>query len=287
MPWVSEELKKIASGVDLYEYMKAVHPGLVRTNGNRSLKYLPHDSLIINQGRGYYHNSQQTSGNAIKFLRNYMDMSYYDACVELCNFCGGVIPESSTTQSISYTYERDFHIPEPVSGGRFAYKRLYGYLIKNRMLPDWMVNRLIEQNLLYQTVENNNICFINSEKDYIEIRGSLSDKRFCQDMSSRIDGYWSFTIGKPERVYICEGAIDAISLYLLLKHYKKNTNGMYVSIGGAAKQPAINRIKSEYDNVYIAVDNDPAGDKCFENNSELHRILPKNKDWNEDWKALQ
>ena len=60
----------------------------------------------------------------------------------------------------------------------------------------------------------------------------------------------------------------------------------YISIAGVAKQPAIDRLKNSKLDIVLAVDNDAAGQKCRDRNSELEYILPINKDWNEDLQAL-
>ena len=96
------------------------------------------------------------------------------------------------------------------------------------------------------------------------------------------DGYWCFpvTSDKPKLAFVCESAIDALSLYLLRS---KDRNATYISIGGAGKQSAIDRLKQEYDQVILAVDNDAAGDACRKRNPDLKAIIPDRKDWNEDW----
>ena len=62
----------------------------------------------------------------------------------------------------------------------------------------------------------------------------------------------------------------------------KTVPAYYISIGGVAKQPAIDRIKGQIKNTVLAVDNDPAGQTCRDRNPELLCILPVSKDWNED-----
>ena len=57
------------------------------------------------------------------------------------------------------------------------------------------------------------------------------------------------------------------------------------SIGGTAKQPAIDRLK-RHKRVILAVDNDNAGSKCRRRNAELECIIPNRKDWNEDLMAI-
>ena len=94
-----------------------------------------------------------------------------------------------------------------------------------------------------------------------------------------------YIASSAETVYVCESGIDAISLYELHRMDGHDTNAWYASIGGVAKQKAIDRIKNKYffnENVIIAVDNDEAGEKCRTRNPDLKSIIPIHKDWNED-----
>ena len=103
---------------------------------------------------------------------------------------------------------------------------------------------------------------------------------------SRPDRFWYLTNGldsqaKASSVYVCEAAIDAISLYLIHQQHGINAPAAYVSIGGAGNQQAINRLK-KHNGVIIATDHDEAGDACRDRNPELATIVPVYKDWNED-----
>ncbi len=88
------------------------------------------------------------------------------------------------------------------------------------------------------------------------------------------------------KCYICEAAIDAISLYELHKIQRNHEEAYYISIAGVAKQPAIDRLKKYKYKLVLAVDNDDAGQNCRNRNSELEYIIPMHKDWNEDLQAL-
>ena len=88
-------------------------------------------------------------------------------------------------------------------------------------------------------------------------------------------------------LYICEGAIDAISLYLVRAGTKINhaEQGLYCAIGGVANQQRIDRIKNYAADagcqVVIAVDNDKAGEQCRQRNPDCRAWIPRLKDWNE------
>ncbi len=118
----------------------------------------------------------------------------------------------------------------------------------------------------------------------------------------RPGGYWAFDAGKdvsPEsrRLYICEAALDAVSLYelQLLEEGEEAVKGhTYISIGGVGKSRSINRVIRDAerngvkkDQVFLAVDNDDAGEACRARYPELGFTIPEHKDWNEDLKDIK
>ena len=122
------------------------------------------------------------------------------------------------------------------------------------------------------------------ERDFAEVRGTYTFGKPFHGIitNSRHDGFWWFRTSKnATKAYICEAAIDAISLYELHKIQGNKEEAYYISIAGVAKQPAINRLKQSKLHIVIAVDNDDAGQQCRNRNSELEYILPVHKDWNE------
>ena len=168
------------------------------------------------------------------------------------------------------------------------YKNLFAFL-KNRSISTETIQKLVKQKLLYQEKSKNNIVFINMERDFAELRGTYTFGNPFHGIvtGSRHDGFWWFRTSKhASKCYICEAAIDAISLYELHKIQGKHEEAYYISIAGVTKQPAIDRLKKYKYKLVLAVDNDIAGQQCRARNSELEYILPVNKDWNEDLQAL-
>ena len=84
----------------------------------------------------------------------------------------------------------------------------------------------------------------------------------------------------------CEGAIDAISLYLIhLQTGVSVKNKAYCGIAGVAKQQTIEKIQSRLP-VVLAVGNDTAGEQCRARNIDLESVIPHTKDWNEDLTSI-
>ncbi|MDE6052735.1 MAG: DUF3991 and toprim domain-containing protein [Lachnospiraceae bacterium] len=171
--------------------------------------------------------------------------------------------------------------PPPVDGN---YKNLFAYLA-NRGIPTETIQMLVSQKILYQEKTRNNIVFINMERDFAALRGTYTYGKPFHGIvpNCRSDGFWWFRTSKnADKAYICEAAIDAVSLYQLHKIHGNNEPAYYISIAGAGKQTAINRIKNSALTIILAVDNDEAGQQCRDRNSDLEYILPERKDWNED-----
>jgi len=127
-----------------------------------------------------------------------------------------------------------------------------------------------------------NAVFVDPNESYCEIRGTGTGNHFHGCRKKASDRFWYIlTNPKPEAVYICEAAIDALSLMLIHQARRENIPAAYVSIGGVANQRTIDRLKRKH-GVVLAVDNDPAGEECRKRNPDLPAVIPDRKDWNED-----
>ena len=216
-------------------------------------------------------------------------------------------PESSVNVPKIYASE----MPKPIAS---SFKEIYGYL-GSRGIPADFITDLINQKLIYED-EHKNLVFINKEQDYAEARGtntlyeithcSIYEKcpNYCEGMYKSCIHCSDCTNFKPKKfrksynmadnrfwyykpsseptaiIYLCEAAIDAISLYLL----QPQKDACYVSIGGTMKYKTVDRIinNSNGKDIILAVDNDEAGDKLSAKYPQLQRLLPTSKDWNED-----
>ena len=224
--------------------------------------------------------------------------------------------DGADTASSGIFERKAITLPKPLDG---PYKNLFAYL-SARQIPVDVIRHLIDDGILYQSEQGNNIVFATPQGDYCEIRGTntFADKRcrhrdncnsFCAgengwctamdkcsnykpdpfhgSRKTKSDRFWYFKSSKDtssEIIYICEAAIDAVSLYVIHKLQGINTPAVYVSIGGVANQAAIDRIvrNAGSKTIILAVDNDPAGQECRHRNPQLKVIIPTHKDWNDD-----
>ena len=301
--WVNQDLIKSARKADLYGFLRRHHAGDIEIEGN-SLRLRDNHSLTLKEGySGWKDWATDESGNAIDLLTGYLGYEFPDAVMALCADMGIVgmdapqgaprIPQQveSRPQAPSVRTRNPFVLPAPQQG---QYKQLYAYLTQSRKIPLAMVQRLVDDGILYQEANHAYIVFINPDRTFAELRGTNTFKPFHQVMFSDNQAFWWFqsdkAISKDTVAFICESAIDAISLYLLqMDRVPELENGLYCSIAGVANQRRIDYIKQSMAGAdlrtVIAVDNDDAGEKCRQRNKDCPCLIPIGKDWNEDWQA--
>ena len=278
--------KQIASArhADLYAFLMKYHSSNFKTEGD-SIRPKDNHSISIKKGyHGYKDFSTEETGNSIEFLTNHMGYTFVEAVQALSDVSALAQQPTDVQQDGIENVPPKF--PEPVNG---MYKNLFAFL-KNRSMSTETIQKLVKQKLLYQEKSKNNIVFINMERDFAELRGTYTFGNPFHGIvpHSRHDGFWWFrTSRNAAKAYICEAAIDAISLYELHKIQGNHEEAYYISIAGVAKQPAIDRLKKYKYKLVLSVDNDDAGQNCRNRNSDLEYIIPVHKDWNEDLQSLK
>lgn len=246
------------------------------------------------------------TGNAIDCLVNYFNYTLPDAVNALLadageagaetdaggTGAGTAAPAQDTradadTQLSGKGQRNPFVLPEADDG---TSRELSNYLSGNRGISAFVVTHLICDKVMYQERTHNNIVFVNPERNFAEIRGTNPNKPFHQVMYDNDPAaFWWFKKdgldSDAEVAYICESAIDAISLYCMHRIYNNKLNGLYCSIAGVANQKRIDRIKAGMGvaglPVILAVDNDDAGEQCRQRNPDCGYIIPRLKDYNE------
>ncbi len=282
---VSNEQAASARQADLYDFLVKYHNSDF-TNEGDSIRLKSNHSISIKKGyTGYKDFATGETGNSIDFLKNYMGYNFVDAVQALSD-----VPASATAQLVDIQQDGIRNVPlkfpKPVDG---MYKNLFAYL-KSRGISFETIQMLVGQKIMYQEKYKNNIIFINKERDFAEVRGTYTFGKPFHGVvtNSRHNGFWWFRTSKTaSKGYICESAIDAISLYELYRIHGNKEEAYYISIAGVAKQPAIDRLKNSKLHIVLAVDNDAAGQNCRNKNSDLEYIIPVHKDWNEDLQTLK
>lgn len=279
---VTEQQKRQARKANLFEYLATHHAEAVELDRQgKTLRLAANHSVSVKNGySGYLDFATDEHGNGIDLLCRHFGYDFQTAVLALCgesnfSFSSPSFPSNPKPTEMIRKSVEGLQLPKAAPD----YRRMMAYLTQSRRLPANLIQMLIDQRLLYQAADTNNAVFVSSKRDFAELRGTLTAKPYHGIVKgSRHDGAWAFRLGTDAaEAYICESAIDAISLAAIT-----GVKGYYVSIAGAAKQAAIDRVKKSGLTVFIATDNDTAGDECRRRNPDCATISPIGKDWNED-----
>ena len=300
---VEHALLQEARRADLYDFCIRNHADMFIREGS-SIRFVLNHSVSIKRGyAGYKDFSSDETGNSVDFLTKYLDYDLVSAVIALT---GGISQQSSVPAQKQPVLKQDkasFQLPPAIQG---RYNQLFAYLTQTRKIPGHVVQKMIDHHILYQEQEHNNAIFVNAEHTMYEASGTLSGSRFKQaQYKSDQSAFWWFKSGQlkgqPRKIYICESAIDAMSLFSIhaYQHAINPTSStfmdvqsLYVSLSGVGNVQKVDRIlqhKAENVFVELAVDNDEAGRALCDKYTGMFisSLLPSDpyKDWNDVLRA--
>lgn len=261
--------KRKARQQDLYEYLVKHHRSEFESDGS-SLRLLANKSISIKKGyAGFKDFGNGRTGNGIDFLMEYLNYSFVDAVNALNTESEAAIKDPDPRK------KKQYYVPQKAAGN----KRIISYLSVERRIDKGFIEWLIGKGVLYQDIYSNCV-FMSPKKDFYEQRG-IFDTPYHRnaDLSPDNTRYWYFNSPSAKaltKAFICESAIDAMSLYLL-----HPDDGYYFSIAGVGNQQRIDAIKTLGLQTITAFDNDEAGQEGRNRNNDLKHIIPSCKDWNE------
>lgn len=299
MPYIpfTDEQKQLANSVDLAKYLSVRGEKLERVGIEHKLIYYDssgkHDSITI-RGSKWFDHKNQTGGGAIKFMQEFYGMDFQTAVQELLGQT--VTPLSHSPPKVSAKEEKkEFRLPEANTNMH----RVYAYLIKQRFISPDIISHFAKQHTLYEDKEHHNAVFVGVDENGVPRQASKrSTSTFGNAFRITCEGSdtkYSFShFGKSSRLYVFEAPIDMMSfLTLYPKDWQQHSciamNGVYENAVLAALKN-----QSNLSEVILCVDNDEGGieavdrlkDILAENGyTDVKRLAPKFKDWNEVLKA--
>ncbi len=299
MPYIpfTEEQKVIANSVDLAEFLRMRGEKLERVGREHKLIYYDgsgkHDSITL-RGSTWFDHKNQVGGGAIKFMQYHYDMDFQTAVQELLGQT--VTPLSHSPPKAAQKEEKkEFSLPEANSNMH----RVYAYLIKQRFISPDIISHFAKQHTLYEDKEHHNAVFVGTDENGIPRQ---AHKRSTNSYGSTFritcegsDTRYSFShFGGSGKLFVFEAPIDMMSfLTLYPQDWQKNS---YIAMNGVYENAVLTALKnhSNLSEIIICVDNDEGGieavdrlkDILNENGyTDVKRIAPKFKDWNEILKS--
>lgn len=283
----SDEQLQRASGIDIVAMLQRQGEKLKKQG--RVYRWMRYDSTVIDRNRWYRH-SREIGGGPIQFMQHFYGMDFVEAVKYLLDG-----EEGAEFVQASRTPEPKLPFTPPKLSKNMH--RTFAYLIKTRKIDVDIVQHFVNEKKILETEEYHNTAFCGydekGEMKQMHLRSTLPGNRFFMDIDGSDKQYYFRHIGTNSDVYVFEAPIDMLSYITMNKENWQESS--YVCLGGVAIDALKNVLSTneQISKVYMCVDRDDAGDKTVkrigdelnEMGYEWERILPENKDWNEDLTA--
>ena len=299
MPYIpfTDEQKVLANSVDLEQFLRMRGEKLERVGREHKLIYYDssgkHDSITL-RGSTWFDHKNQVGGGAIKFMQEFYDMDFQTAVQELLGQT--ITPLShSPPKAIAKEEKKEFRLPEANANMH----RVYAYLIKQRFIDPNIISHFAKQHTLYEDKEHHNAVFVGVDENGVprqaHKRSTNSFGNAFRITCEGSDTRYSFShFGKSEKLFVFEAPIDMMSfLTLYPQEWQKHS---CIAMNGVYENAVLTALKnhSNLSEIVLCVDNDEGGieavdrlrDILADNGySDVKRLAPEYKDWNEVLKA--
>ncbi|MCM1062352.1 MAG: toprim domain-containing protein [Eubacterium sp.] len=294
----SEQDRLMVSKVDLVSFLQLKGEKLERVGKEHKLIYTDatgkHDSITVS-GNHWYDHKNQVGGGPIKFLREHYGMSYQEAMLELLGGERATALEIVSAKSNAPS-KQEFKLPEANDNMR----RVFAYLTKQRFIADDVISFFAHQHKIYEDKEHHNAVFVGTDENCVpkqaSLRSTISYGNAFRITVSGSDTKYSFShFGESGKLFVFEAPIDMLSFITL---YQKDwQQHSYIAMNGVYENAVLKALESHSDlkSVYLCTDNDEGGIEAAERlrdilkekgYTDIFRIAPQQKDWNECLKQL-
>lgn len=300
MPYIpfTDEQKILANSVDLEEFLRMRGEKLERVGREHKLIYYDgsgkHDSITL-RGSTWFDHKNQVGGGAIKFMQEFYDMDFQTAVQELLGQRVTPLSHAPPKAVVHEEKVKKFMLPEANSNMH----RVFAYLIKQRFINPDIISNFAKQHTLYEDKQHHNAVFVGLDENGVPRQASKrSTNSFGKTFRITCEGSdtrYSFShFGKSEKLFVFEAPIDMMSfLTLYPQEWQKHS---CIAMNGVYENAVLTALKnhSNLSEIVLCVDNDEGGieavdrlrDILADNGySDVKRLAPKFKDWNEVLKA--
>lgn len=240
------------------------------------------------RGNLWYHQYDQEGGDAIEFVKRFMDKTYPEAVEYLLGERGGSFVNSPP---VGRTREPAiFELPERND----TMRRAYAYLNIRRGIDKDVLNAFIGKKMIYESAKYHNAVFVGYDKDgkakHANMRGTGSNSTYKGNATGSMPEYSFHRHGNSEKLYLFEAPVDMLSFISMNKRDWQVHS--YAACCGVGDRVLFQMLKDNPNikTICLCLDNDEAGqtaekritDKLFLKGIQTEILVPKYKDWNED-----
>lgn len=255
------------------EYAQSQGYELVRDGAYYHMK--EHDSMIFTPRGAWFWNSRGLSGGALEFQIYYENKTITEAVLTLAEGRDfGTARPAASQPSAPPPPREPFTLPERAD----TTNQVFAYLCKTRMLDRNIVQEMMRQGGLYESVYTtregkklHNACFVSYDAEgnpcgaYQRGTGSVAFKREAPG-SNKSYG-WLLRGKDPAAVAVFEAAIDAASYATIMRILEQNEKSIdYLALGGVGDTPLKNYLEAHPNirEVWLGLDADRAGREASE-----------------------
>lgn len=286
--FTDEEVER-AGSVDLVSLLQSQGETLKREG--KSYAWLDNGQKVSIWDNKWFHQYERVGGNAIDFIRRYMNKSFVEAVDYLLDGKGG---------EIIYTEPKLYVKPEFVFPKTEKYtSAIDNYLIGVRGIYHEVIEAFENKGLICSVKNENyrNVMFVgvddNGVPRHAHLRGITGDfKCNIEGSDDRYSFHWN---GTGNDIYLFEAPIDMLSFICMYgEGWEENT---YVSACGISDMALFQCLNDNHklSKVYLCLDNDERGIQATETISkrleylsiDYEVLVPICKDWNEDLICLE
>ena len=278
--------------MDLEDYL--LRRGEKLLPSGRDKRLATNHSVTIRGSEWFDHDTQQ-GGHAIDFVRMHDGCSFQEAVAKLLGGEQGQTFRSASERNAEP--QKLFALPLPHHNMR----RVYAYLMKQRHIDRDIITHFARAGTLYEDAKYHNAVFVGTDEHgvsrHAQKRSTNSQGKSFKLNGAGSDARYSFHhLGDDGDLYVFEAPIDLLS-YITL-HPENWQQHSYVACCGTSYEPVrwiLTRMEAPQ-MVSLCLDHDNAGDQGCERmakqiSSEFgfptRRLVPEQKDWNEDLCALR
>ena len=239
------------------------------------------------RGNLWFHQYERVGGDAIDFVRKYMNKSYPEAMEYLL---GGSGMGTLTTAPPVVREQKPFELPLRNNNNR----RAYAYLLNKRGIDREVLNAFFNAGLIYESADYHNAVFVGRNQEGVAVhahkRGTGSQSTYKGNADGSHPEYSFHWNGTSNRVFLFEAPIDMLSYITMNPNgWQQNTYAASCSVADRVLFQCL-KDNPNLTDVYLCFDSDTAGqsaakrisDKLFAQGYKSEILVPTKKDWNED-----
>ena len=293
---VTAEQIERARSVNLVSFLHQYQPGELKRVG-QSWTLRSHDSMRISaDGKWNWFSQSVGGGDAISYLQKVHGMTFQESIRTLAGEDYQALRVEEAAREPPP--RKEFVLPPKNQNSR----RAFAYLCSRGIDPE-ILNHCMRRGLIYEDARHHNAVFVGHDEkgraQYAMLRSTVSNSSFKIEQAGSNKSFGFCMKGSGPTLYVCEAAIDALSVATLRKlggrDWRKDS---YLALGGVTASaeklpPALERMlqSSSFNRIVLSLDNDEPGQRAARNifallrqrhpQIELKVCVPQEKDFND------